>query len=153
MSKEIKKKKNENVGYKGQVELGIIKNGKKYKKITANKGKSELFTYLCKCLAAQINPNVQVDLSDRPGKLRVLDASNNRIIAYDISLSDVSIISGVDEYPSSITFSFLVPGTSVFNRAVKNVQLISMTGDTVLAEAGFSKAIIITDVDTNIYVT
>ncbi len=156
MSKEIKKKSKGSVGYKGQVEIGLIKNGKKYKKVTTNSGKSELFTYICECLAARLNPNIQVDLSNRPGKLRIMSGST-QIVAYDIGLSDVQITPGIGEGPSDVVFSFLVPGTSVYQKSFQDVQLLAMKSDTksgtILAEAHFKNSITITDIDTNIYVT
>ena len=148
-----KKKETSSVSYKGKVELGIIKNGKKFKRITTNEGFSTLFTYLCNCLAANLNPNVSVDIVNRPGKLRLLDTSGVSVLSYDINYTDILVVPGSGTNDSSVQFYFLIPGTSIFQKNIKYVQLTSIVNrDIVYAEASFDDIIIVNDINTNLYV-
>ena len=157
MENEIKKNVADGCSYKGEVEVGIYRNNKKYKMFSTNTGYSNLFRYLCDCLGGSLNPMYQVDIGDRPGKLQLLDNNGTRVLSYDITLTDVEIIDGssgpTDTVPCSIVFDFLVPGTILYDKTVKTANLVSLTdSNKIYASTDFANGITVSDIDTNVYV-
>ena len=167
----IKENKFDSVGYFGRVEVGIEKDGRKFKRFTANTGTIDLFKYLCGCLSGEINPNYSTGL--RPGALRLYAGASptTSILSVGIPVSGVVITpytetdgtGAINEAESacSITYNFLIPGTSLYNRKVFKVRLTPLS-DTkpsggaepvYYAEAKFDVPIVINDLDTNLYVS
>lgn len=150
-------KKIDDVGYSGSVEIGIIRKDKKYPKIVFNNGKIALFKFLCNCLAAKINPDVAATVSNRPMCLNLMNGSSS-ILSYGIPISDI-IIESAESVPScSITFNFLVPGTTIFGSTITGVQLTNAFDNNipivVYAEANLGGDVIkVNQIDTNIYVS
>lgn len=150
-------KKIDDVGYSGSVEIGLIRKDKKYPKIVLNNGTIELFKFLCNCLAAKINPDVAATVSNRPMCLNLRSGSSN-ILSYGIPVSDITISSAESVPSCSITFSFLVPGTTAFGSTITGVQLTNAfdinTPMVIYAEANLSgDPIVVNQIDTNIYVS
>lgn len=164
---KLKDKKKESIGYKGLVEVGIVKNGKKIKRLTANTGTLALFNYLCGCLSGTVNPNYNLDV--RPGAIRMY-TSNNSVLSYGIKYNNIEIVpeevveGGVrNEAKSkcSVIYEFLIPGTAILNRKISKVRLMPLFDTNVsladensyYAEAPFDIPITVTDIDTNLYVS
>ena len=164
--KEIKKKQKDSTSYKGTVEVGIVKNGKRYKRFTTNTGTIDLFKYLCGCLSGEINANYNTNL--RPGCLRIYNG-NNAVLSYGIPLESVEIVpheetigGTIDQLHSncSVVFSFLIPGTAIYQQTIDSVKLTPISdssaagGNTIYyAEARFDDSITIKDMSTNVYVS
>lgn len=151
---DIKRKNNDSIGYIGSVEFGLIRNNKRYPKITANAGTYNLFEFLCNCIVARLNPNVVTDLQNRPGNLKLFDSANQQILSYGIGFSDL-VVSGEDSSDPycSVKFYFLIPGTSIFRKSIKKVALTAINDfNKIYAEASFQDDIIIDSIDTNVYV-
>ena len=150
MSKEVKKEKNENIGYKGQVEVGIIRNGKKFKKVTANEGTFALFRYLCDCLTGTINPNY--DINKRPGNLKLYN-SGSAILSYGIHFTDIKIVENAAAPSCSVVYNFLIPGSIAAGKKISSVKLFDLTDTVEYASANFNNTITVEDSDVNVYVS
>ena len=152
--KDIKETKEDSIGYSGKIEIGTYSKGKRHKRTVTNEGTVHLFTYLGNCLAARLNPNVSVSIADRPGSLALLNAADVNVLTYNIPFNDVTITVTDTSTPScSVEFFFLIPGTAVLGKSIKNFRLKSVNGDKDFAKASLSKPLVVTDVDTNIYVS
>lgn len=153
--KKMEKKKEDSAGYAGKVEIGVVRKGKRYKRFTTNAGTLNLFTFLCNCLSARLNPNAQVDIAERPGTLAIVDSIGNKILSYNIPVSDLTVepIESTNNPRCSVIFYFLIPGTSILGKSIQRLQLRGVKGESVFAEAAFNDSITINDIDTNIYVT
>jgi len=148
----IDKKYNDAVKYKGEVEVGIVRNGVKYKKYSTNTGTVDLFKYLTGCLSGLVNPNYNINI--RPGKLRVIGTDNKYVLAYGIPFEDVSTNYIDSDAPSaSVVYTFLLPGTLVQKQKLKTVQLMSIDDKIVYAQSDFGTIISVEDIDTNVYVS
>ena len=167
----LKDMKFDNFGYHGEVEVGLIKDGKKIKRFSTNLGTINLFRYICGCLSGEINPDYSIN--KRPGCIR-LYAGTKSILGYGIKFEDVMISEVVDKKPDgkinqagsigSVTYTFLIPGTVLVNKQVNKVRLMPLLDsrggiitsdnedDYYYAEASFAEPIVTTDMDANIYV-
>lgn len=140
------------VGYQGNVEVGFILNGKKYKKLSTNRGTINLFRYIRDCLAGSYNsaasPTGLID--SRPGGL-LLTNSSGSVTSYGFGFTNISL-SG-DLNTASITFSFLVPAASILKQEITGATLVGISDPTVkYAETTFGSTIRIENRDTSLYV-
>ena len=152
----MKIKNKDSIGYKGTVEIGLVRNGKKFKRRTSNAGRAKLFRYLGECLIARLNPNYSASVENRPGNLRILN-NNTSILSYNIGFSDITL-NVHDEGDNSyceVVFNFLIPGSLIYNKRIQKVQLMSInqSDNEPYAEASFIDPIVVTDIDTNVYVS
>lgn len=150
-------KKIDDVGYSGSVEIGFIRKDKRYPKIVLNNGTIELFKFLCNCLAAKINPDVAATVSNRPMCLNLKNGTSN-VFSYGIPVSDITISSAESVPSCSVTFNFLIPGTTAYKATITGVELTnSFNKDipiVVYAEANLGGSpITVNQIDTNIYVS
>lgn len=155
-NKDLQKQEEDGVGYKGLVEVGIVRHGKKYKFSTFNAGTLALFRYLCYCIIARLNPNYTADVSNRPGSLRLFDSSGKKVLSYGIPFADIAIEedTSLTDPKCSVKFNFLIPGTVILGKEIGKVELRSIDSTITYANADFGDAKIkITDIDTNVYVS
>ena len=150
---DIKYDASDGVGYSGLVEIGLIRNNKKYPKIFCNRGTINLFRFICDCLAARFNP-VSIDINKRPMRLNLIKASGGSVLSRSIPFSDILIKEDTATPACSITFSFLIPGTSAFQVDIGALQLVSSDSSIVYAEVNLgTDTIRVNQIDTNVYVS
>lgn len=144
------------LGYSGKVEIDFIKNGKSIKKIICNSGTPDLFLYICKCLAGQLNPMlVSSNIDLRPGGLKLYgdDTDGAPLTTHGIVASTCTV--GKTDSAGYITYEFLVPGVAIVNKVIKSVRLtpINSNSDLVYAEATIenNNGITVSDSNTNLY--
>ena len=144
MPKKIKKSKKDTIGYSGKLEIGVVINGKRHKKLVTNSGKQSLFEFVRDCLAGRGN------VSKRPGQIKLYDGST-ALTSYGIGFNDISIGAATDN-EASIKLYFLIPGTIILNRSINKAELLSVDGASTLAEASMDSSITVSSIDTNLYV-
>lgn len=123
METKTKKVKNkENIAYRGNVKIKVVRNNKVVKEInTHNEGSSLLFNFLAYCLAGKLNE------SERPNYIHLFNTKNEPVEVTTITTpSTKTRIVTIDDGYIGTEYTFVIP--AIYIKANKIVTQLRLYG-------------------------
>ena len=106
------------IGYKGEVTLTVMKDGKFLRRLTAyNEGYEPLFKYLMKCLTGSFEP------TEVPYYIRIFDVNNNELTLRVVPKTGTPSYTFSDNYASAV-ITFNVSSTILTN--LNKIRIIKL---------------------------
>lgn len=131
---------NDIITYKGKVKLSLLKGDKLYKNLyIGNEGKRSLFLFLIDCLSGNLRE------SGAPKFINIFDENDQSLITGSSAIPHNKVKKNIVNQTYSVTFTFLIPFSSIVSGGNKQLKKIRLYSNKDLANNYYSAEIILTD--------